>query len=437
MFDRESPKGHHPQSDSFTVTMAAATTKQPEHLLQRWLPSPWRVFVAVFGLLAAIYAVTATWTLPYHGDALTNAVTGWYLGNEGTFIAYEHEALTAPEQHGNFSWFVESPRGPISQYPPGTALTVAPFYWLSGVPMVDTEMSGTNRPDLAPVAVPMPPFWPATLSAVVVTAAACAFLALTARQLGASPPLAMGTGVVAGLGTTAWAVASNMSWTHGPAMLAIAIATYSAARERYLLSGLALGFGVLVRPHIGVIAAALGIGLAIHMRSLRPLVRVGFGSGMGLVALLAYNYWVWGQWTVSGGYGGVFSERLLNSSLTWFVGNVAGAFFDFRHGLLPWSPFLLLLIVGAVAGWKKAPPWARSLAVGGLLYLLIQLRANRFSGGDGHFAYRYPLETLMAAGSLFVSGYSTWIRQRPVVRWALYLSISASVLFQGIGAYYT
>ena len=133
----------------------------------------------------------------------------------------------------------------------------------------------------------------------------------------------------------------------------------------------------------------------------------------------------------------LFSERLLNSSPTWFVGNVAGAFFDFRHGLLPWSPFLLLLIVGAVAGWRKAPPWARSLAVGGLLYLLIQLRANRFSGGDGHFAYRYPLETLMAAGPLFVSGYSTWIRQRPVVRWALYLSISASVLFQGIGAYYT
>src|SRR5690606_8043078 len=169
--------------------------------------------------------------------------------------------------------------------------------------MEAADMTGNNRPDLAPVTVPVPALWPATLSAVIVTAAAGGFLALTARSMGATFRTAVAAGLVAGLGTTAWAVAANMSWTHGPAMLAIAAGVYAASRKRWLLSGLAFGAGVLVRPHIAVIAAALGIGAVLRDRRLEPISKVALGSGAGLVALLAYNYWLWNTWTISGGYG--------------------------------------------------------------------------------------------------------------------------------------
>src|SRR5690606_24249235 len=102
--------------------------------------------------------------------------------------------------------------------------------------------------------------------------------------------------------------------------------------------------------------------------------------------------------TVSGGYGDGFTDRFGSSSASWFLANVLGALFDPRRGLLLWAPFLILLFPLGFAARKSMPDRASAAAVGGLIYLLIQLRANRFSGGDGYFAYRYPLEALTAAG---------------------------------------
>jgi hypothetical protein len=46
-------------------------------------------------------------------------------------------------------------------------------------------------------------------------------------------------------------------------------------------------------------------------------------------------------------------------------------------------------------GWQGLPDWARSLAVGGLLYAFIQGLMNVFAGGAGFFGYRLTLETLV------------------------------------------
>ena len=71
------------------------------------------VFACVFVPLVVIYALTAQWRLPYHIDALTNAISGWYIGNEGTVVASQHDALTAPDAYAQLGWFVKSPQGTV------------------------------------------------------------------------------------------------------------------------------------------------------------------------------------------------------------------------------------------------------------------------------------------------------------------------------------
>jgi hypothetical protein len=56
------------------------------------------VFSAVFLPLVGIYATTAQWSPPYHIDPITNAITGWYVGNDGTVVAEEHEAFVEEGQ---------------------------------------------------------------------------------------------------------------------------------------------------------------------------------------------------------------------------------------------------------------------------------------------------------------------------------------------------
>src|SRR5690606_6780994 len=104
-----------------------------------------------------------------------------------------------------------------------------------------------------------------------------------------------------------------------PAMLAISLAILGAASERWFLSGLGFGLAILVRPHIAVIAATIGIWVGVTRRDWKPTALTALGSSAGLVALLAYNYWLWSAITISGGYGDVFADRFVNSSLAWFA----------------------------------------------------------------------------------------------------------------------
>jgi hypothetical protein len=370
------------------------------------------VFLTVFVPLVLLFGGTAQWTLPYHIDPLTNAITAWYWAETGSPIATEHSDYATPEQRGNLGWFVPSPRGPVSQYPVGSAILPAVVYFLSSTSRTSVVMTGTENPQAGSVEVPMPPVWPATLSSVLATAGACAVLAMVYRRVGGTAKQAILAGLFSGVATTAWAVASTASWTHGPAMLLIALGLLAASHRKWLLTGIAFGGALTIRPHISVIIACIGVAVGLSHRRWKPVVLAGAGSTLGLVALISFNYWLWGTFTVTGGYSTAFRENLVAGDWSWFLGNVWGALVDGRHGLLVWAPFLLLALPAAFMVKKKSPGWALGAAVGGLLYLLVQLRANRFSGGGGHFAYRYPLEALAAAAPLLFLGYIHWILPR-------------------------
>lgn len=381
-------------------------------------------FACVFLPLVAIYSLTAQWGLPYHIDALTNAITGWYIGNEGTVVASEHDVLATPEQYAQLGWFVESPEGTVGQYPPGAALVAGLVYALTPGDMTDHTLSGNNFEGSGAVTVGIPPLWPATLSAVLTTAAAAAVLALVFQGLGGSRRTAAAGGLVFGLATGAWAVASTASWTHGPAMLAVALALLAVQRERWGAAGAAFAFAILTRPHLAVVAASVGLVVAWRRRTLRPAVVLGLTSGAGLLAIVAYNTSIWGEASISGGYGDGFERQFAHSDLGWFVSNVVGGLFDPHHGLLVWAPFLVVLAVAAVAERRHLVDWSTAAAVGGIAYLLIQWRANAFAGGEGHFAYRYPLEALTAAAPALYVGYERWVRPRLTAQRFLVLGLA-------------
>jgi alpha-1,2-mannosyltransferase len=136
----------------------------------------------------------------------------------------------------------------------------------------------------------------------------------------------------------------------------------------------------------------------------------------GFVLLVVYNTQMFGSPSISGGYGSGFSERAASGNLLWFAGNILGGLFDAHRGLLIWSPFLVVLAAGLPAAWRAATPWVRWSAVGGVMYLLLQYKANRFSGGDGFYGYRYPLDAMTAASPLLFLAYVKWVVERPARR---------------------
>jgi hypothetical protein len=223
-----------------------------------------------------------------------------------------------------------------------------------------------------------------------------------------------------------------MLWSHGPSLLWIATALLFASRDRVWLAGAAFGGAALTRPHLVVIALALGLTLWVARRHIMPAVRIGVGAAGGLLALVLYNSALFDRLTITGGYGSSVSDQLMDTDLSAYLANIWGAFFDISHGLIVWAPFLVVLLPGIPSVWRQAPDWVKGAAIGGAVYLLVQLKANRFSGGEGHFGYRYPLESLMAAAPLLVLSAQRWAWPRALSRKILLVAIVFAAVAQGI-----
>jgi hypothetical protein len=210
----------------------------------------------------------------------------------------------------------------------------------------------------------------------------------------------------------------------------IALAIFLVARSQLGWAGLAFGAAVLTRPHLAFIAAAVGLFLVVSRRSIVPGLKIGAGSLLGLGALLWYNWWLWGTLSVSGGYGEGAINQVLSQDFVSYLRNISGAAVDPARGVLPYSPFLLILIPGLRQAWKKSPDWAKGASVGGVVYLLVQLKANRFSGGSGFVGYRYPLEALTASAVLLFGSYRQWVEQRALARWLFWAAVLIAITLQ-------
>lgn len=395
-----------------------------------------RLPVGVLALAVAlfvVYLLTARYGHPYGTDAFTNAAQARAFAEDQDPILEELDGLENPRYQGVVAWFTESPGGTTAQYPPGTALWAAPFY----VGNTSYETRTFFDPKIGQVEVAVPTTYvPAAVAAGLSVALAMLILGLTLVPT-MSERQALAAMGAAGLGTSAWSVAADEIWQHGPAMMCISAGNYLISRDRPAASGLAFAAAILVRPHTAVIAAAIGLAIAISRRSLRELVYMGGASALGLAALLAYNNAVFGSYSVSGGYGSSFADRLVNDSPFIVIERLVDSLIHTRVGMIWTSPFLVIVFVAIVMHRRSCPDWSIGAAIGGLLYLVVQFRANRVTGGAGFFGYRYPLEALMAAAPMMAIATRNLLREYGRIERLFKVLVALSIAMHGAGAVLT
>lgn len=410
----------------------------PDRTVDR-VPGPklraWTLAAAVFLPLMTAYAITADYTGNYHNDTLTNSLTGWALGTKGTPYVDEIADVDLDATWAKVWWFSRSEGRPISVYPPGTAMLVAPIYAITQ-PELETvraeyEPIGGNGV-LLRANLPIPPMWPGALVGAGTTAIAMTLFAFGIRDSARSDRQAVHAAIVAGLGTTAWSVSSDSLWQHGPTVMWMGLGTLLVA-ARPLNAGLAYGAAVFTRPQVVPIAAAVGLATAWRRKSWATLVSFGIASGSGLVAFFWFMREHFGAWYPP--KVGFFFENLGGGGVWSYLGGVALSAVDPQHGFLIWSPFLILLIPGLRVAWREAPQMAQSAAVGGLVYLLVMIKGNVWHGGLGHFTYRYPIEMLYAAGPLLFLSYRNWVSPRPRLTRIFRVLVAASIVVHGFGAW--
>ncbi|MBW3602804.1 MAG: hypothetical protein KY434_08925 [Actinobacteria bacterium] len=366
-------------------------------------------FLLVVVPLLALYLASATYGPTQSPDPRAAATTAWQLTAHGN--------ITLDAFEGDNPWFVRAGGRVVSDRQPGVAVFALPFYGLAGASPAD----GLS-------------YAPAGVAAAVAAALAMGTLHLSLRRL-APPSGAVAAAYVAGLGTATWSVSADALWPHGPDQLWLAIALLALAAGRWAVAGAGLGLVVLARPHAAVVPLVCGLWEARHRRAWRPAAVVGAVSALGVAALVAYNHAVYGGWSISGGYGSEFTDKLVGATPFRFDVNVLGALVTPDRGILLHSPFLLALIPGLRRAWRAAPSWVRAAAVAGAAYTLLNLRMNRFSGGVNFYSYRYPLEGLTLAAPLLVLSYRQWVRERAWRRRMLAALVAASIAVQGLGAF--
>ncbi|MHC4997225.1 MAG: hypothetical protein ACYTGQ_19485 [Planctomycetota bacterium] len=354
-------------------------------------------------------------------------MTAWNVAEEGSFYLAEHDHLANGLYDRNVMQTVPAGDRVASRYPPGAALHAVPFYLVWPQEAVVDLIDPPSRP-APPVAVPIPGFGPAAIAASVTVALAMALLGLSLRRV-VPGHVAVAGSYLMGLGTSAWSVAADALWQHGPAMLWIAAAGMLAAHSA-LRSGAAYAVAVVVRPPTVVIAFVTGLVASWRERSWRPAAKLGSMAAVGLVAIVLFNRWIFDEASISGGYDSGNRDGLFSLDIGWYLGNLRGALFDPSHGLLLYAPFLVPLAFGVRAAWRVAPVWVKGTAFGGLAYLLLVYKANRFGGGGGYATYRYPLEALMAAAPLIVLCFTEWVRSHPVALRVFTLGVAFAVIMQ-------
>lgn len=388
------------------------------------------IFLVVVLPLFSLFFATSTRGNSYNIDAFSNIVPAWKLATAGTIYLDEYVEFTAPEYWKSVGWFVAVGDTAVGKYPPGAALWAVPFYLVSPHEAELRVVRPSNRrAEFDTVEILVPPMWPAAAAASLSVALALGFIALTAASM-VGGSRAVGAAYVAGLGTSAWGVASDTLWQHGPAMMWLTLGALLVSQRRLATSGLAYGLAVLTRPPTAIIGLGTSFGVAAGDRRIATWLRMSVGVGLGLVALVTYNAVVFGSPSISGGYESTLLNNVLAPDLREYPGNLVGALFDPARGIFVWSPFLAVLAAGVPAAWRNAPAWVRGAAVGSLIYLLFHLVANEFEGGSGFLGYRYPLEPLAAAAPLLVIAYEEWVSRVRIRVIAFRLTVAVAIGMQ-------
>jgi alpha-1,2-mannosyltransferase len=375
--------------------------------LAAWLDAvpEWRLRVWLAVLVGSVYLATADFSGSLVTDVLAQSAAAWQLA--------EHGSLTMTHYHGAIGWLVQADGREVVGRFPGTIFFAVPFYWIA-----------SSSDAVAKVA-------PGAVAAVTSTTASIVLLYTALRALTSRRPALAGA-LVAAFATSSWSISADALWTHGPTQLALSAAFLAFTRRRPGLAGLALGLAITCRPTLGVVVAAVAVGLVTHRR-VRPAVAMAAGAVPGTLLVLWYNKLAFGRWGFQSGYP-VGEPGWHDPAHHEFVVGMLGSLFSPERGVFVYSPVLLVLLPGVVVAWTVAPLWARYSAVAGVLHLLGTLWVVPFNGGNGFYSYRLPIETLFLAAPLLVLAYQHWTAQT-IARRALFAALLVvSFYAQALGA---
>jgi alpha-1,2-mannosyltransferase len=341
--------------------------------------SPRAQWIAVFLATAVVYLLTAHWQSGQVSDAIAASWPGWNLAHHGTLflddLRYLHDA-DYPE--GNFAIYPINGHI-VASRTMGIILTGVPVHFLLGWTGLGPLQGGA-------------------LTAALMTAAAMANLSLLLRSIVSVRVALVATAVVA-FGTPVWTVASAELWTHGPDLLWLTAGLLAATRGRHWWAGAAFGALFMTRPHVAVIALIVGLGATVETRKARTLLAYAATALAAMLLQLLATQLYYGEASLLGQY----EEHVMvfAKSGSGFT-NLVGALFSPGCGLFLFTPLALIALLVTPVGWRAAPMWTKLSALGGLVYVLLQMKLNTFNGGGGFYGYRLLLEGLVAAVPLWV-----------------------------------
>ena len=382
----------------------------------KWWVGPVLVGLAVLPL----YLATNSGGLPQNRDTTSSAIPAWRLATHGdlTVTEFKEPWLTATdEERGRTQdWYVESGGRITSNRPPGAIFWAVPFYWLSGANAGEMTLG------------------PATVAASVAVALAVTILTAVFQSL-VGVRMAIGAGLIVGVATPLWGVASDALWQHSVSVLWLAFGLWFLSTGAYGRAGLFGGLALFTRPLAGVVVAVWGTYLAVKRRTWRPMILIGLTSSIGLGLLLWYYDLAYQSSELTGGYGSYPTEALVGRPLGSYLENVWLALFSTDRGILLFTPFLIVLVPGLRAGWKAAPDWVKAGALSGVIYMLLQLRVNSYHGGGAWTSYRLPLEMMTVLSPLLVLSYKHWVAAFPFRVWLFRLGAAIAVVLQAMSAW--
>lgn len=363
--------------------MLIETGNVPEfgHLAHRRRSAVWLVPLVLFLATFFVYGVTAERHVVAN-DAYAASVGAWRIATTGHpwLDGVDVQRLGGTGNRG--SWIGEAPNGHVVvQRMGGPIIAGVPFYFLLD-----------RHPDPRRFSITAGGIAAACMSAVAVL---LLFLSLR-RKLNDS--LALAAALAFAFATPTWTVSADALWTHPVTQLGIAGAAWALSRGKYWVAGVFLGCGMFGRPHVAVIAAVLGLGLAWSRKSWRPIWSLSVPTLAALGLLELWNRYNFGVWSIGGAYGdgriSQVAEGYGGTASSQQMLNYLGFLFSGDRGFLVWSPVLLVLLPAVLRAWRELPAWSKWLVVGGAAYTVIQLRLNYFAGGNGFIAYRLGLELL-------------------------------------------
>ena len=372
-----------------------------------------RLWLLVFAPVALLYLVSAHWTLN-NADSIAAAWPAWALVHHGT-LHLEHIANLPINP-----WFLHGAHGHIvSSRMPGVSLISVPMQALFAWTRLD-------------------PMAPSVATASIVAAAAAANMTLVFRRTSPANVALIG-GLVLAAGTCLWTVAGAELWAHGPDALWLSALLLAITRERYWLAGLFGAGAALTRPHLVVAVALIGIALAVGRRTPRPVIALGLPAGLGLVGVVAYNWYLFGTASLDAGSYSYAGKTVISGTGTTFVGSLyawadsaVGMLISPSRGLLAYSPILLVALLALRSSWRELPDWAKGATVGGLAYFLVQAHINGYEGGSGYYGSRLTIGPMLLWSPLvFVAARKVWSRGYGLV---VYLLAAVSVATQLTGA---